>query len=55
MGWMNANYLLLLHRFQDFDDALLIVDCVDALKHLTILASAHFSHNLVVVLVPVWQ
>ena len=45
-------YLLLLDWFQDLDDALLLRLCVDALKHFTVLASADFSDDLVIILAP---
>ena len=43
--------LLLFHRLQRFDDALLVVCDVDGLEDLRILAAAEFSHELVVILV----
>lgn len=43
-----ALYLLLLDRLQDLDDALLVVDHVDALEHLGILSAANLADNLVV-------
>lgn len=45
-------HLLLFYWLQDFYDALLVVDCVDALKDLAVLSSAHFAHHFIVVLVP---
>lgn len=38
--------------FHLLDDALLVVDHVDALEHLAILATAHATHHLIVLLVP---
>ena len=43
-----ALYLLLLDRLQDLDDALLVVDHVDALEHLRVLSAANLADNLVV-------
>ena len=43
-----ALYLLLLDRLEDFDDAFLVVDDVDALKHLRVLSAADFADHLVV-------
>jgi hypothetical protein len=43
-----ALYLLLLDRLQDFDDAFLVVDDVDALKDLRVFSPADLANNLVV-------
>ena len=45
--------LLFLHRLQDLDDALLVVDDVDAFKDFTVLASANLPDDLIIILVPV--
>lgn len=45
-------HLLLLYWLQDLYDAFLVVDCVYALKDLTVLSSTHFAHHFIVVLVP---
>ena len=44
--------LLVLDGLEDLDDALGVVRDVDALKHLTILATADLADDLVVVLHP---
>ena len=44
--------LLLLHGLQDLDDTPLLVVDVDALEHLTVLATADLANDLVVLLVP---
>ena len=41
-------YLLLLDGFEDFDDAFLIVDDVDALKDFRVLSAANLADDLVV-------
>ena len=45
--------LLLLHRLQNLDHALLIVHNVDSLKHLAVLSTAKLFHNFVVILLSV--
>lgn len=52
---LELSYLLLFHRFEDLDDALLVVDNIDTLKYFTIFASAHLSDDFIVVLVPADQ
>lgn len=47
---MTSN-LLFLHRLQDLDDALLIVNDVDAFKDFTVLASANLPDHLIVILI----
>ena len=44
--------LLLFDGLEDFDDAFLIIDDVDALKDLAVFASPHFPDHLVIVLIP---
>lgn len=43
-----ALYLLLLDRLQDLNDALLVVDYVDAFEHLRVLSATDLADNLVV-------
>lgn len=43
-------HLFLLDGLEDFDDAALVVEHVDALKHLRVLASPNFANNLIVIL-----
>ena len=40
----------LLDRFEDLDDAFCIADDVDALKNFAVLSSAHFPHDLIIIL-----
>lgn len=43
--------LLLLDRLQNFDYALLVVNDVDSLEHLTVLATPNLADDLIVVLI----
>lgn len=43
-----ALYLLLLNRFEHFDDAFLVVDNIDALKHLRVLSPPNLADHFIV-------
>ena len=51
-SWQAQPHLLLLHRLEDFDDALVVVDHIDALKHLAVLAPPNLADHLIVILLP---
>ena len=51
-SWQAQPHLLLLHWFEDFDDAPVLIDHIDALKDLAVLAPPNLADHLIVVLLP---
>ena len=47
-----VSHLLFLHRLENLDNALLVVDNVNTFKDFTVFASANLPDYLIVVLIP---
>lgn len=45
-------YLFFLNRLQNFDDTALVINSVNAFKHLAVFTTSHLPDDLVVILVP---